>query len=90
MLAVLGLNQIIHYPIILKALSPHYGLELLIRHPKGFWLLGAVFLCTTGAEALYSDLGHCGRRNIQVSWIFVKTALVLNYLGQGAWVLDAA
>lgn len=87
MLAVLGVSQIIHYPFVLKALSPHYGLELLIRHPKGFWLLGAVFLCTTGAEALYSDLGHCGRKNIQVSWIFVKTALVLNYLGQGAWVL---
>src|SRR5579863_7358099 len=66
MLALLGLNQLIHYPSVLKALSPHYGLELLIRHPNGFWLLGAVFLCTTGAEALYSDLGHCGRRNIQV------------------------
>ncbi|HXB92083.1 MAG TPA: KUP/HAK/KT family potassium transporter [Puia sp.] len=87
MLAILGVNQIIHFPMVLRALSPHYGLELLIRHPKGFWLLGAVFLCTTGAEALYSDLGHCGRRNIQVSWIFVKTTLVLNYLGQGAWVL---
>ena len=87
MLAILGLNQIIHYPEIFKALSPHYGLRLLINHPNGFWLLGAVFLCTTGAEALYSDLGHCGRKNIQVSWIFVKIALVLNYLGQGAWVL---
>jgi KUP system potassium uptake protein len=87
MLAVLGVSQILHYPQVFKALSPHYGWELLVRHPKGFWLLGAVFLCTTGAEALYSDLGHCGRRNIQVSWIFVKTALVLNYLGQGAWVL---
>src|ERR1700733_4737952 len=87
MLAILGINQIMHYPMVLRALSPHYGLELLIRHPKGFWLLGAVFLCTTGAEALYSDLGHCGRKNIQVSWIFVKTTLVLNYLGQGAWVL---
>jgi len=87
MLAVLGLHQIFQYPLVLKALSPHYGLELLIRHPKGFWLLGAVFLCTTGAEALYSDLGHCGRKNIQVSWIFVKITLVLNYLGQGAWVL---
>jgi KUP system potassium uptake protein len=87
MLALLGLNQIVHYPMVLRALSPHYGLELLIRHPNGFWLLGAVFLCTTGAEALYSDLGHCGRKNIQVSWIFVKTTLVLNYLGQGAWVL---
>ncbi len=59
----------------------------MVDHPKGFWLLGAVFLCTTGAEALYSDLGHCGRKNIQVSWIFVKTTLVLSYLGQGAWVL---
>ena len=87
MLAILGLNQIIHFPMVLKALNPYYGMELLTRHPKGFWLLGAVFLCTTGAEALYSDLGHCGRRNIQVSWIFVKTTLVLNYLGQGAWVL---
>ena len=87
MLTILGLNQILHYPGILKALSPHYGLELLIKHPKGFWLLGAVFLCTTGAEALYSDLGHCGKKNIQITWIFVKVALVLNYLGQGAWVL---
>src|SRR5271163_2712804 len=87
MLAILGLSQIVHYPMVLRALSPHYGLELLIRHPKGFWLLGAVFLCTTGAEALYSDLGHCGRKNIQISWIFVKVALVLNYMGQGAWVL---
>ena len=87
MLAVLGIRQIIQYPLVLKAFNPYYGWELLTRHPKGFWLLGAVFLCTTGAEALYSDLGHCGRRNIQVSWIFVKTALVLNYLGQGAWVL---
>src|ERR1700742_2593518 len=87
MLAILGISQLIHYPQVLKALSPHYGLELLIRHPKGFWLLGAVFLCTTGAEALYSDLGHCGRKNIQISWVFVKTTLDLNYLGQGAWVL---
>ncbi len=87
MLAALGLNQILHFPQILAALSPHYGWDLLVHHPSGFWLLGAVFLCTTGAEALYSDLGHCGRKNIQVSWIFVKSALVLNYLGQGAWVL---
>ncbi|PWT78437.1 MAG: potassium transporter Kup [Bacteroidetes bacterium] len=87
MLTILGLRQIIHYPQIFKALSPLYGWELLVKHPKGFWLLGAVFLCTTGAEALYSDLGHCGRKNIQVTWIFVKLALVLNYLGQGAWVL---
>jgi len=87
MLAVLGLGQIIHYPAIFAALSPHYGLSLLIKHPNGFWLLGAVFLCTTGAEALYSDLGHCGRGNIRMTWIYVKTALMLNYLGQGAWIL---
>ncbi len=87
MMGTYGLNQILHYPQIFKALSPVYGFKLLTLHPKGFWLLGAVFLCTTGAEALYSDLGHCGRRNIQVSWLFVKTTLVLNYLGQGAWVL---
>ena len=87
MLGFLGINQILHYPQIFKALNPIYGFRLLTLHPRGFWLLGAVFLCTTGAEALYSDLGHCGRRNIQVSWIFVKVTLVLNYLGQGAWVL---
>lgn len=87
MLGWLGFIQVTHYPVILKALNPAYGWHLLIEHPRGFWLLGAVFLCTTGAEALYSDLGHCGRKNIQVSWIFVKTALLLNYLGQGAWVL---
>ncbi|WPV00321.1 KUP/HAK/KT family potassium transporter [Mucilaginibacter sp. cycad4] len=90
MLGVLGTIQITHFPSIFKALNPYYGAHLLMNHPKGFWLLGAVFLCTTGAEALYSDLGHCGRRNIQVSWIFVKTTLILNYLGQGAWVLSQA
>lgn len=87
MLAVLGTRQILQYPRIITALNPHYGWNLLVHHPRGFWLLGAIFLCTTGAEALYSDLGHCGRKNIQVSWIFVKTALILNYLGQGAWLL---
>lgn len=87
MLALLGMNQIVHYPIILQSLNPIYGIKLLVNHPHGFWLLGAIFLVTTGAEALYSDLGHCGRKNIQVSWIFVKVTLILNYLGQGAWVL---
>jgi KUP system potassium uptake protein len=87
MLAVLGTTQVVHYPGIFGALNPIHGFKLLVEHPKGFWLLGAVFLCTTGAEALYSDLGHCGRKNIQISWIFVKVALVLNYMGQGAWVL---
>ncbi|WP_259069989.1 KUP/HAK/KT family potassium transporter [Mucilaginibacter sp. X4EP1] len=87
MIGVLGTMQIVHNPVIFKALNPYYGARLLMDHPNGFWLLGAVFLCTTGAEALYSDLGHCGRKNIQATWIFVKTTLVLNYLGQGAWVL---
>ena len=68
MLIVLGATQIIHFPSVLKALSPHYGYELLVHYPKGFWLLGGVFLDTTGAEALYSDLGHCGRQNIRISW----------------------
>ena len=84
----LGLVQIVHHPAILKALNPLYAIELLTAYPKGFWLLGAVFLCTTGAEALYSDLGHCGKGNIRISWTFVKTALLLNYLGQGAWLLQ--
>jgi len=87
MLGLLGLRQILEQPGILAALNPVYGIRLLTAHPRGFWLLGAVFLCTTGAEALYSDLGHCGKKNIQVSWIFVKTTLVLNYLGQGVWAL---
>src|SRR5665213_824994 len=87
MIGTLGVLQIAHYPSVFKALNPYYGLSMLIHHPRGFWLLGAVFLCTTGAEALYSDLGHCGRKNMQVTWIFVKAALLLNYLGQGAWVL---
>jgi KUP system potassium uptake protein len=87
MLAVLGSSHLLDDIGIFKALSPHYAIELLTNYPKGFWLLGAVFLCTTGAEALYSDLGHCGKANIRVSWIFVKTCLVLNYLGQGAWLL---
>ena len=87
MLGVLGLRQIVHYPEIFSALNPVYGIKLLTLHPNGFWLLGAVFLCTTGAEALYSDLGHCGKNNIQVSWILVKSTLILNYMGQGAWVL---
>lgn len=87
MLAVLGSAHLMDDIHIFKALSPHYAIELLTTYPKGFWLLGAVFLCTTGAEALYSDLGHCGKANIRVSWGFVKTCLILNYLGQGAWLL---
>ncbi|MFM7017929.1 KUP/HAK/KT family potassium transporter [Flavobacterium sp.] len=88
MLLVLGVTQIIHHPGIIKALNPIYGYELLTQYPKGFWLLGAVFLCTTGAEALYSDLGHCGKENIRLTWIFVKISLVVNYLGQSAWLMS--
>ena len=87
MLGYAGIRQILLYPGVVAALNPIYGIRLLIEHPHGFWLLGAIFLCTTGAEALYSDLGHCGRHNIYFSWAFVKIALVLNYLGQGAWAL---
>lgn len=87
MMAVLGFSHIADDWSVFRALSPHYAIELLATYPKGFLILGAVFLCTTGAEALYSDLGHCGRSNIRISWIYVKTCLVLNYLGQGAWLL---
>lgn len=87
MLLVLGLSQIIHHPDIFKALNPIYAYRLLVEYPNGFWLLGAIFLCTTGAEALYSDLGHCGKENIRITWMFVKLALLINYLGQGAWLM---
>ena len=87
MIGLLGAMQFVQNPSIIKAFNPYYGITLLYNHPRAIYLLGAVFLCTTGAEALYSDLGHCGRKNIQVSWIFVKITLLLNYLGQGAWVL---
>ncbi|MBK7856235.1 MAG: KUP/HAK/KT family potassium transporter [Bacteroidetes bacterium] len=87
MLAILGLKEIFVDASVLKAFNPYYAYNLLVNYPNGFWLLGAVFLCTTGAEALYSDLGHCGKANIRVSWGLVKTCLILNYLGQGAWLL---
>jgi len=88
MLSVLGLSQLVRHPEVVKALNPYYAVLFLTKYPGGFILLGAVFLATTGAEALYSDLGHCGIKNIRVSWIFVKTSLVLNYLGQCAWMKD--
>lgn len=87
MLGILGAISMANHPGILKALNPYYAIELLTKYPNGFWLLGSVFLCTTGAEALYSDMGHCGKKNIRASWIFVKITLILNYMGQGAWVL---
>ncbi len=87
MLAAMGMLHFFDDLEIFKALNPYHAIELLTNYPHGFWILGAVFLCTTGAEALYSDLGHCGKGNIRVSWIFVKTCLILNYVGQGAWLL---
>ena len=87
MLAVLGGLQIAKHTEVLHAINPYYAYKLLSIHPDGFFVLGFVFLCTTGAEALYSDMGHCGRKNIRISWIFVKIALVLNYFGQGAYLI---
>ncbi len=88
MLGTLGAIQIALHPEILAALNPLYAIKLLIYYPQGFWLLGAVFLCTTGADALYSDLGHCGKRNIRVAWSMVKVCLVTNYFGQAAWLVQ--
>lgn len=88
MLAILGLAQVVHHPAIFKSLNPYYGYVLLRDYPGAIVLMGAVFLATTGAEALYSDLGHVGAKNIRYSWIFVKITLILNYMGQGAWVLE--
>ena len=88
MLGVLGSIQILKDFSVFSAINPYYAYELLNIHPEGFFVLGAVFLCTTGAEALYSDMGHCGRKNIRVSWIFVKSMLLLNYFGQGAYLIS--
>lgn len=89
MMGVLGISYIAQEPGIIKALNPYYAIILLTSGSyQPFIILGAVFLCTTGAEALYSDLGHCGRKNIQISWIYVKTCLILNYLGQAVWLLQ--
>jgi KUP system potassium uptake protein len=87
MLATLGMTSIFNHVGVLKAINPYYAYNLLVNYPEGFWILGAVFLATTGAEALYSDLGHCGKENIRVSWMFVKTSLLINYFGQGAWLM---
>jgi KUP system potassium uptake protein len=88
MLGVLGVYRLTDDWTILSSLNPYYTYLLLKTHPSGFLILGAVFLCTTGAEALYSDLGHCGKQNIRISWVFVKSMLVINYFGQGAWLIS--
>ncbi len=87
MLGIIGFSQVVLYPDILKAINPVYAYRFLVEYPGGFILLGSIFLAVTGAEALYADLGHCGRANIRISWIFVKTSLLLNYFGQGAWLM---
>lgn len=87
MIGTLGFLYFIKMPSVLKVLNPYYAYDLLVNYPKGFWILGAVFLCVTGCEALYSDMGHCGRENIRVSWVFVKCMLLLNYFGQGVYLL---
>lgn len=88
MLLVLGAVHVFDDMAIFKAISPYYAIHFLQTYKEGFWLLGAVFLCTTGAEALYSDLGHCGRGNIRMSWIYVKACLLVHYFGQGAYLLS--
>ena len=90
MLGILGLMNVWSDLAIFKAFNPYYAVRLIISSPEWMLILGAVFLCTTGAEALYADLGHCGRYNITFSWLFVKVMLILNYLGQGAWILAHA
>ncbi len=87
MIGVLGALQLVQNPSVLAALNPIHAFNLVLYYPGGIWFLGAVFLCTTGGEALYSDLGHCGKQNIRVSWGFVKLSLLLSYFGQAAFIL---
>ena len=88
-IAVLGLSQIVQHPEILMALSPHYAVLFMVANPGvTFIILGAVVLCVTGAEALYADLGHFGKRPIRLAWFaIVMPSLTLNYFGQGALLL---
>ncbi|CAF4977260.1 unnamed protein product [Rotaria sp. Silwood1] len=87
-IGILGAMALSHNLSALKALNPYYAYQMLTNHSGGFWLLGSIFLCTTGAEALYSDMGHCGRNNIRISWSFIKITLILSYAGQTAWLLN--
>lgn len=87
-IGVMGALALSHDITVLKAINPYYAYQLLVNYPEGFWLLGGVFLCTTGAEALYSDMGHVGRNNIRVSWMYIKVTLILSYAGQTAWLLQ--
>jgi len=87
-IGILGFSYLGNSPEIWKSLNPYYAYQLLTAYPNSWFIVGAIFLCTTGAEALYSDMGHCGKANIRVSWIFVKLMLIINYFGQGAWLLE--
>lgn len=89
MMATMGISQVVTDISVFRAFNPMYAINFLREVPQAMIMLGAIFLCTTGAEALYSDLGHCGLKNIRVSWIFVKSALILNYLGQAAWIINS-
>lgn len=84
MISVLGLGYVLKDPSVFKALNPLYAFRMVLHYPGGFWVLGGVFLCTTGAEALYADMGHVGKKNIQVAWIMIKVALLLCYFGEAA------
>src|SRR5690606_10007994 len=86
-IGLVGFLYIDQAPEVFKALNPYYAVQTIINYPNALFIIGAIFLCTTGAEALYSDMGHCGKMNIRVSWIFVKLTLILNYFGQGAWLI---
>jgi KUP system potassium uptake protein len=90
-IAFFGIINLVQNPFLLRALSPHYAIQILFSDDNklGFFILGSIFLCSTGAEALYSDLGHVGRKNIYFTWPFVKICLLLNYFGQGAWILSS-
>lgn len=90
MIFFLGVTEIIQNPLVLKALNPYYAIKLLFENEQGWMIMGGVFLCTTGAEALYSDLGHCGIKNIRAAWLFVKSCLIVNYFGQAAFLLNQA
>jgi len=84
MIAVLGYTNLTKDPSVLKAINPTYAFRMVTQYPGGFWVLGGVFLCATGAEALYADMGHVGRKNIQMAWIMIKISLILCYFGEAA------
>lgn len=88
-IGIIGAMALGHDLSVLKAVNPMYAIDLLVHYPNGFWLLGGIFLCTTGAEALYSDMGHCGRNNIRAAWFYIKATLILSYAGQTAWLIHA-